>query len=721
MFNRQLLPLWLIVLTISITHIKANAQQPNRCGTVEVQQRLEQQDPTLAARMASLQQKIQQYIASHPNQKQQSILTIPVVVHVVSNGEPVGSGTNLSDAQILSEIDVLNQDYRRLNSDTGNTPSAFKSLTADMEIEFCMAVRDPNGMPTNGIDRINGGQNTWTENTVDNNLKPTTIWSPSKYLNIWTVKLGGSSAGILGYAIMPGIDSTIDGVVIGYQYFGNTGTVSYPYDKGRTCTHEVGHWLGLYHPWSRFNDPNVSSCNDDDGIADTPNSQYGNYGCPSYPHISCNNGPNGDMFMDYMDYTDDACMNMFTQGQKTSVWATVNNARPSILTSQACTRFNYDAALRQVLLPSSQVCDGNFSPLVLISNEGNTNLTRCQINYILDGSGFNVYSWTGNLAPGQSEYVTIASLNTTPGNHSIELFVSSPNNQNDQNTANDGQIINFVVLTSSPGNYLPLTEGFESIASLPFGWERDSTGADTLRWQITTVAGSQGSLASVWMDNHTGTSGHNSRGKRDFLIAPAIFVKNNKYPRLTFDVAYAQRDTTSADSLIVSYSIDCGANWYKIYAKGGSALATSPINSDPFVPSGSEWRSEQVFLPNVSNQDHLLIRFENYSDWGNNIYLDNININEQTVGIHEVATNNISLDFQISPNPSNGMFNLHFSQPIEQSATLQVFDLLGKSVYLDNHVTGSDFSINLSGNSAGIYLVKLVSNGQSLVKKVVIR
>lgn len=254
-------------------------------------------------------------------------VTIPVVVHVVYNNQT----ENISDAQILSQIEVLNADFRKRNSDFGIVPGAFSGVAADTKIEFCMAARTPNGQPTNGITRT---QTDTLEFFGDNGVKSNSTggvngWDPHQYLNLWVCNLGG---GLLGYAQFPADLATsplTDGVVIGYKYFGTNGAVTSPYDLGRTATHEIGHWLNLRHIWGDAN------CGDD-FVNDTPTQQDHNYQCPNFPHITCSNGPDGDMFMNYMDYVNDNCMAMFTNGQKSRVQATMSGARNSLRTSTGC-------------------------------------------------------------------------------------------------------------------------------------------------------------------------------------------------------------------------------------------------------------------------------------------------------------------------------------------------------------------------------------------------
>ncbi|GIS08452.1 MAG: hypothetical protein CM15mP112_05640 [Flavobacteriales bacterium] len=219
--------------------------------------------------MLQNEENIKTWILNNTNRLSQNIITIPVVVHVVyyNNTE------NISDQQIFSQIDILNEDFRRLNSDTINTPAAFQSVAADTEIEFCLATRDPNGNPTNGITRTSTTQTSFSTNdgVKYSSSGGKDAWNTSKYLNMWVCDLSG---GLLGYTQFPGGTASSDGVVCDYAYFGDIGTASSPYDLGRTTTHEVGHWLNLRHIWGDSNCGN-DFCND------TPEHSGSNYGCPS--------------------------------------------------------------------------------------------------------------------------------------------------------------------------------------------------------------------------------------------------------------------------------------------------------------------------------------------------------------------------------------------------------------------------------------------------------
>lgn len=287
--------------------------------------------PELAARRAAIEAAMEHELRK--GARPRAAATIPVVVHVVYKG-PL---ENISDAQIQSQIDVLNVDFRRLNADGASVPAEFQPFRADVEIEFCLAVRDPSGNPTTGITRtetpwFNIGQ------LLDANGSPRVCyaalggadaWDPAQYLNIWVAGIGG---GILGLATFPGAAPPAeDGVLIDPRYFGTTGLAAFnpPHHLGRTATHEIGHYFDLRHIWGG----NENTCADDDEVGDTPVQRNPYFGCPVYPQFSCGNSA---MFMNFMDYTDDACMGLFTPGQKGRMWAALAAARPGLLQSPGC-------------------------------------------------------------------------------------------------------------------------------------------------------------------------------------------------------------------------------------------------------------------------------------------------------------------------------------------------------------------------------------------------
>lgn len=329
----------LLVLLLSMLLPQAGyAQEPlslagvkRNCGTEPYREELKQRYPEFRRNEIQIEQAVQQLTQSKQGQYlRQATITIPVVFHVLYNS----ASENISDEQVLSQLEILNADFRRKNADASNTPSYFQGVAADTEIEFCLASLNPNGDPSTGITRTQTNKSSFdylTDEMKYSSRGGVDAWDRNQYLNIWVCRI---SDNVLGYAAPPGTPEKADGVVLHYATVGAPpyNTFNWNYNKGRTATHEVGHWLGLRHIWG-----NGSSCTDSDGIDDTPNQFEENVGCPEGNKVSCDNGPYGDMYQNYMDYTDDACMNLFTMGQAARMKAILATTRGSLYNSLACT------------------------------------------------------------------------------------------------------------------------------------------------------------------------------------------------------------------------------------------------------------------------------------------------------------------------------------------------------------------------------------------------
>jgi Pregnancy-associated plasma protein-A/Secretion system C-terminal sorting domain len=318
------------IIVLSSLCINSLAQQ-RTCATMDVLSKQIAADPNLQARMDAIENQTANFVKNFNDKATRQIIQIPVVVHVLHNGEPVGTGANISQAQILSQLDALNEDYRKKNSDSLPSNHPFWSVTADPEIQFCLATVAPDKTASTGVLRYNIGVNSVSDADMDAIVKPQTIWDHNLYLNIWVCNVTAQNS-ILGYAQFPGGSANTDGVVILTTAFGYTGNVQAPYDNGRTTVHEVGHWLNLRHIWGDANCGN-------DFVTDTKPAEQANYGCKTFPYNAnfCNGtDANGEMFMNYMDYSNDACMVMFTKGQKARMLAALNGSRSGLKTSIGC-------------------------------------------------------------------------------------------------------------------------------------------------------------------------------------------------------------------------------------------------------------------------------------------------------------------------------------------------------------------------------------------------
>jgi hypothetical protein len=295
-------PILLGLLLLSLTNLQAQRE----CATEDYTKSLLQTNSHVEKNIKEAESFTQRRITSGSSSIRLAtdfIVRIPVVVHVIYND----ASQNISDAQVASQIEALNRDFRRLNADSVNTPSAFKPLAADVKIEFFLATVDPKGKATNGIVRKASTVKYWQ---MDDKIKYTSqggddAWDSQSYLNIWV----GYTRSLLGYSSVLGSPADKDGIVINNTAFG-TLNMAGDYNKGRTAVHEVGHWLGLKHIWGD------AQCGDD-GVNDTPTQNGYTSSCPTgVKTSSCNTNPGGDMYMNYMDFTNDACLNLFTIGQK---------------------------------------------------------------------------------------------------------------------------------------------------------------------------------------------------------------------------------------------------------------------------------------------------------------------------------------------------------------------------------------------------------------------
>ncbi|WP_343636461.1 PKD domain-containing protein [Fluviicola sp.] len=646
------------------------------------------------------------------------VYQIPVVVHVIHNGEAVGTASNVSYAAIQSQIDVLNEDFRRIFGSNGYNTNP---LGADTQIEFCLSKRRPDGSAypngEDGVNRINRNtagftappySQTYVENTIKaysyNNNTPAVVgtyargWDPAKYMNIWLCNLGN---GLLGYAQFPqsplggmGCGSPVngtDGVVFLYSSIGKSSVTGFPgpYNEGRTATHEIGHWLGLRHIWGD------GGCTVDDYCNDTPEAAAANYGCPTIN--SCTNAPDpgNDMVENYMDYTDDACMNIFTNDQKQRMRAVLEGSplRLSLINSDACTPPNpSDASVTDVFAPVGDNCAGPITPSVQLKNRGSNNLTSATISYKVDNGTAVTYSWTGNLAPNSTATVALPAFTAPLGVHSFRAYSTLPNGIADPYTVYDTSGIDFVVSNGIMPNY---TQDFEAQSFPPdVRWRVDNVNGDCYKWTPASGMSSTGTFINNIAE--LPFFGDGSTSNEDLYTPVFLLPCNATAATLKFDVAYRKRVAASNDQLIVQISTDCGATWTNVYSKSGNVSPylwqNSTLLATEYYPTvATDWRTETISLMSYvgTTSKNLMFRFRGVSNNGNNIFIDNVKFEGTTPGeINVTVAGNDVLD--------EGFYNFANTQTGgSTTATFTVTNTGTTNLTLTNPitVTGTGFAL----------------------------
>ncbi len=680
----------------------ASAQTHDKCGTMQNLEMLKQQDAGLEARMNAIEDQIQNdLLTNSANKTSASAIIIPVVVHVVY----ANTAQNISDAFITSQLDVLNEDYSATNADKLKVPPYFRDLIGATEIRFQLASRDPNGNPTNGIERVS---TTVTSFSTNNNVKSTATgganaWPSGSYLNLWVCNLGN---GVLGYAQFPGGAAATDGVVILYSAMGRV-TSGSPYNLGRTATHEVGHWLNLRHIWGDSNCGN-------DFVSDTPTQSAENYSCPCQK-TSCTNGPFGDMYMNYMDYVDDACMQMFTIGQVSRMNTVMNGTRASLKTSLGCTAPSInvvDAGISEIMSPVYVPCINtnlSFIPEVKLTNYGSAALTSCTINYKIDNGTVQTYSWTGNLASLASTNVALPSMTTTTGDRYFYTYTTNPNGSTDANIANDRISGRFSVKAANAA--LPLVQSFSTTTFPPAAWTSKKYDCTT-GWARNTAAFAS-SPASMYFNNFSQTA-VTSRRIYDLITQP-IDISTAATPILGFNVAYAQRTGNVSDTLEILISTDCGYSFTSIYKKFGATLETAPAQGTAFIPTTAQWRYEAINLSAYASATNAILIFRNITKAGNNVFVDDISV-DQLQGINTIDFNN---QVAIYPNPTDGVFTISLNNVNQADCAISVVNALGETVVSKINISaGSQLAtVDMSGKTKGLYFVLIECGSGKVVKK----
>lgn len=618
----------------------------NRCGTMIAIEKAKKANPQYFAELERKAKEAEKNLLAR-TATLTSPVTIPVVVHVVYSTPDL-----VTEEQVDYLLNRLNLDYSGLNPDSTNA-SSYYSVRGHSQIRFTRARRDPSGNLTNGLEKRVGtvgiSANTYQplKHSSEGGLDP---WDVTKYYNIW-VGADASGIGLLGIApsIGPGnatetISSAvgIDGVCINIACFSNACYAYAQYNLGRTAVHEIGHNFGLFHTFSGCSagadfaqlesgqtlPSNLLTASDD-----TPNQGTETSGCPSGSSTSDCGG--NKMYQNYMDYTDDACMTMFTKGQVARMEYVLENFRSGYLTSNGATPPasypSLDVSANAVISPGgiefnnttctittypTPICPSNFTPKLQIKNLGSSTITSITATITVNGTP-STQTFTGlNVLTFGTTVLTFTSKSLVDGANTVQYAVSLPNGGTDQVSGNN-TISQTITLSTTNA---PVNEGFEGTTYPTSGWSL-SASANSYNWEKTTSAAKTGS-ASIKAAFYDAPNGDEFS-----LITNRLYVIYNMSANLKFDYAYRLYNTsTLGDSLEVLVSNNCGSSWTSLWKSGGNAMKTvSTATTASFTPTSTQWATSPASI-NMNSYlgQSILLKFRAKSGYGNNLYVDNI-------------------------------------------------------------------------------------------------
>ncbi len=694
-----------------------------KCATDEAMEEVFRNDPSARARYEEAQKAMGSWENStqkieNPNSvfspAPAPLDTIPIVFHILHQGGP----ENISNQQIYDAVAQLNVDFQKQDADTTTIESYFQARATSCNLVFQLATKDPLGNCTNGIIRHYDANTSWSQASPGYAYSGTGTgkWDPRKYLNVYIVKeivsSSGSTGGIVvGYTYRPGslaTGSASDAIVYNYQF------LDIPSKEVRSLAHEIGHWLNLAHTFGSTNNPGVS-CGDDflgtiGGVSvdDTPKTLGAFSTCPNPTPNSCDvsNYANVENIMDYS-----SCPKMFTLGQCKRMRFT--------LTATTAGRNNLVTAANKLAtgIRNPQVC----VPLADFGADKRNACVGAAVNFADSTQNAQITSFQWDFPGGTPSTSTAANPSvtySTPGTYAVTYTAT--------NSAGSSIISKNAYITISSNvaaNQAPYSESFETINFPDNAWTIENP-AGNITWQKDNTIGATGN-SCIKVNNF-----NNTAGASEIFYSPsyniASILASVPGSTFTFKLAHQRKSTASSEKLQVYSSTNCGQTWNLRYSKNGSALATvSTVNTSAFIPTSTQWRTETVSTSALSSQTNVWFKFVFTADANgsmNNIFIDDINFTNATIGINENESNNF--DFSIYPNPNKGIMSLRFELMKKENVQIQLVDLLGKTVYSKGLNLNSGEHEILIGNEnqiqSGIYFCKLIINGRTLTQKIIV-
>jgi len=647
-------------------------------------------DPDLIQAIADEQEALDEFTHEFASQNAaRASHTIPVVFHIIHNNGP----ENISDAQVIDAMRILNEDFNRLNADWDNVKAEFLGIVADVGVEFRLARKDPQGNCTPGITRTVSP----LTNVGDQSMKALIQWPRNKYLNVW---VAASANGAAGYALLPSAAQFLasqDGIVLLHTYVGSMGTGNT--QNSRALTHEVGHWINLPHTWGNSNNPGlVSNCSDDDGVSDTPNT-IGWTSC-NLNGITCGTLDNVENYMDYS-----FCSKMFTNGQKTRMIASLNST--SAQRNQLSQASNLTAT---GVSGVPQLCVASFSSNVQDVCVGST-VTFTDASY--HGVASRTWTFEGGT-PATSSVANPGVVYSQPGSYPVTLTVSDGTNSLSTTTQN------YINVNPSTGTWVPALDGFEAYSGLGTSpWRVENPNSNNT-FELTNAAAFTGSN-SVRLVNAA-----NMNGQTDDLVSTTYDMAGVPAITLTFRYAFARRTASNDDRLRIFVSNNCGQTWsLRQQLRGSTNLTTGGNTTASFVPNSDQWGFAEI--TNISSAFHVSnfrFKFEFESAGGNNLYIDDINLNGATVGLDELMGGDATA-LMVVPNPASDEARAVLNLRDAGRGTVELLDVLGRRILVlhDGQLAqgAHRFDIPVNTLQSGMYFIRLQQGSTNKVERFVVR
>ena len=660
----------------------AFSQNMLHCGSDEMEYQLFLEHPEYRQAFERSKKQLESFTKQFAENPVKSGATyiIPVVFHIIHNNGP----ENINDSQIHDAVEQVNLQYRKLNPDTNQIVSAFQSIAADAQIEIRLAQIDPDGNCTSGITRTVSA----LTYPGDHQVKDLIHWPPDKYLNIYVCF---DAAGLAGHALMPAAADTIpewDGIVIRHDYVGTIGTSDY--FKRTVLSHEIGHYLNLYHIWGGNNVPgfyyipvgNAGNCAYDDEVTDTPNT-IGWSSC----NLNANSCSSLDNVQNYMDYA--YCALMFTEGQKIRMHAALNSSIAQ--RNNLWTPANLAATGTDDL--TSQLCEVKFETAKRVICQGDSVWFKDVSSHGVTSRLWNFESGTIN---GSSTGDTAIVVYNQAGVFDVTLIVS-----NGTDTL-ELTLSDYITVLPAAGSDQGIAEGFETtLADFSDKWNVREVG-QPYNWEITNT-GFQ-SIQSAMINNFEGGANQ----VYEFFSDP-LDLSGYTSLAVAFDWAYAQQISSNTDLFRIFISNDCGETWLpkKTYSGTSTLKSVSQFVTTPFTPASiAEWASDTVLISGSTNfTDHTQVKFRFESKGGNNFFLDNIRIGKlDELGMHKVGAEDL---LEIYPNPAAGTTILRWNEHAAPES-VRMFDSQGRMIFKTNDLTDlKSLIIPLEGLRSGYYLVRV--------------